>query len=167
MRPRTVCTTVNVACVNGELDARGAVFSARAGLLLPLTCILEKGTAQIADVLHLRRSGLGQRADVRRGEPAVSRRVGAAVRVLGGRQLLPGAVVRLHAGGIRRATALLPDVLRVHGPAAAAAVAEPTAVAAGAPVAAAYAVARAGRGFGPCVWRDGGCVNRAEDPCSF
>ena len=31
---------------------------------------------------------------------------------------------------------------------------------------AAYAVARAGRGFGPCVWRDGGCVNRAEDPCS-
>ena len=24
----------------------------------------------------------------------------------------------------------------------------------------------AGRGFGPCVWRDGGCVNRAEDPCS-
>ena len=32
---------------------------------------------------------------------------------------------------------------------------------------AAYAVARAGGGFGPCVWRDGGCVNRAEDPCSF
>ena len=32
---------------------------------------------------------------------------------------------------------------------------------------AAYAVARAGRGFGPCVWRDGGCVNRAEDPYSF